>query len=38
MYFHLGDLDLITFKNEIISLFNKEDPLYNFHTGYIYII
>jgi hypothetical protein len=38
MYFHVGDFSLSTFKEEIISLFNNKDPLYNFHTDVKYYI
>ena len=30
MYFHLADFNLFTFKEEILSLFRNDDPLYKY--------
>jgi|SRR5277367_722347 len=38
LYFHLGDFDFITFKGEVLSLFNDKYSLYNFHTDVKYYI
>ncbi len=38
MYFHINNINLFNFKNEIISLYENKNLLYNFHTNYLYYI